>query len=105
LDDVDEFALQTHFRCIRGSSGEPKEHSDEYVGLVFFVKFLSFPLQIQSQIFLTWKYFDDKENVFTLSTRLHKMRLSDRQVVLLVFPDHFQPNISLVLRMPSQVDT
>jgi hypothetical protein len=34
LDDVDEFALQTRFRCIPGSSGEPKEHSDECVGLV-----------------------------------------------------------------------
>jgi len=33
------------------------------------------------------------------------MRQCDQQVALLVFTYHFQPNISLVLRMPSQVDT
>jgi hypothetical protein len=34
LDDVDEVASQTGFRCIPGSSGESKEHSDECVDLV-----------------------------------------------------------------------
>jgi hypothetical protein len=34
LDDVDEFASQMRFRFIPGSSGEPKEFFDEFVGLV-----------------------------------------------------------------------
>jgi len=36
---------------------------------------------------------------------LNKMRQGDQQVFMLVFPYRFQPNISLVLRMASQVDT
>ena len=34
-----------------------------------------------------------------------KMCQRDQQVVLLVFPYHFQQNMSIVLRVPSQVDT
>jgi hypothetical protein len=71
MDDVDEFALQTRFRCIPGSSGEPKEHCDECVGLVF-VKFLSFPLQIQSQIFLTCKCLDDKQKTILILPQCFK---------------------------------